>query len=181
MVWCDFSSTRLSHNLRMQSTPTQAGKPRDANDGYVCVIFRSIEVSIPACHAGDPGSIPGGRACGFRSGHTPHTHEITGARSFATLQHRTAASATELRCHRIHKLAEVGFDPTTCGLWAHRADHCATLLMMRPTFRPEPMTFNFRSQRHIVLCGCVCVVVVKSLYVAVMCVCGCVCVSGWCE
>ena len=24
-------------------------------------IFRSIEVSIPACHAGDPGSIPGGR------------------------------------------------------------------------------------------------------------------------
>ncbi len=35
--------------------------------GYVCVplsdehIFRSIEVSIPACHAGDPGSIPGGR------------------------------------------------------------------------------------------------------------------------
>ena len=25
-------------------------------------------------------------------------------------------------------LAEVGFDPTTCGLWAHRADHCATLL-----------------------------------------------------
>ena len=27
------------------------------------------------------------------------------------------------------KLAEVGFDPTTCGLWAHRADHCATLLV----------------------------------------------------
>ena len=27
------------------------------------------------------------------------------------------------------KVAEVGFDPTTCGLWAHRADHyCATLL-----------------------------------------------------
>ncbi len=25
-------------------------------------------------------------------------------------------------------IAEVGFDPTTCGLWAHRADHCATLL-----------------------------------------------------
>ena len=24
-------------------------------------IFRSIEVSIPGCHAGDPGSIPGGR------------------------------------------------------------------------------------------------------------------------
>ena len=24
-------------------------------------VFRSIEVSIPACHAGDPGSIPGGR------------------------------------------------------------------------------------------------------------------------
>ena len=24
-------------------------------------IFRSIEVSIPACHAGDPGAIPGGR------------------------------------------------------------------------------------------------------------------------
>ena len=26
-----------------------------------CSVFRSIEVSIPACHAGDPGSIPGGR------------------------------------------------------------------------------------------------------------------------
>ncbi len=26
-------------------------------------------------------------------------------------------------------VAEVGFDPTTCGLWAHRADHCATLLL----------------------------------------------------
>ena len=25
------------------------------------IIFRSIEVSIPARHAGDPGSIPGGR------------------------------------------------------------------------------------------------------------------------
>ena len=23
-------------------------------------------------------------------------------------------------------VAEVGFDPTTCGLWAHRADHCAS-------------------------------------------------------
>ena len=32
------------------------------------IIFRSIEVSIPACHAGDPGSIPGGRdfcTCGI--------------------------------------------------------------------------------------------------------------------
>ena len=27
-------------------------------------------------------------------------------------------------------LAEIGFDPMTCGLWAHRADHCATLLLI---------------------------------------------------
>eukprot|EP00661_Eupelagonemidae_sp_cell13_P019839 gene19839-biopygen2527 len=30
----------------------------------------------------------------------------------------------------LQNLAEVGFDPTTCGLWAHRADHCATLLLL---------------------------------------------------
>ncbi len=46
--------------------------------GYVCVplsdehIFRSIEVSIPACHAGDPGSIPGGREL-FAVGYVPLT------------------------------------------------------------------------------------------------------------
>ena len=34
-----------------------------------------------------------------------------------------------LRLRKAAKVADVGFDPTTCGLWAHRADHCATLLL----------------------------------------------------
>ena len=27
------------------------------------------------------------------------------------------------------EIAEIGFDPMTYGLWAHRANHCATLLL----------------------------------------------------
>ena len=30
-----------------------------AEEFFTCAILDSIEVSIPACHAGDPGSIPG--------------------------------------------------------------------------------------------------------------------------
>ena len=48
---------------------SRAGQRRPCAQGRHCwerpaefgCIFRSIEVSIPACHAGDPGSIPGGR------------------------------------------------------------------------------------------------------------------------
>ena len=29
----------------------------------------------------------------------------------------------------MRQIAEVSFDPTTYGLWAHRANHCATLLL----------------------------------------------------
>ena len=36
---------------------------------------------------------------------------------------------TSQKRKREHWIAEVGFDPTTYGLWAHRANHCATLLV----------------------------------------------------
>ena len=46
-------------------------------------------------------------------------------------------------------LAEVGFDPTTCGLWAHHAIHCATLL--HPLRRQLTWHFDGTRIRIIVL------------------------------
>lgn len=52
-----------------------------------------------------------------------------------------------LKLGKIKGLAKVGFDPTTYGLWAHRANHCATLLLWYHTHTQMRMWLTIVKQR----------------------------------
>ena len=71
-------------------------------------IFRSIEVSIPACHAGDPGSIPGGRAfCRHEHHYVAYRFRAHHCRRFKCSAHLRARAKQQ----NVQTMVLPGFDP----------------------------------------------------------------------